>query len=60
MTPAETLEAYGRLTAPDTLQIERLLPGPIERVWSYLTESEKRRKWLASGDMPLTRGRSSR
>lgn len=32
MTPAETLEAYGRLTAPDTLQIERLLPGPIERV----------------------------
>ena len=27
---------YGVLTAPDTLRIERLLPGPIERVWQYL------------------------
>jgi uncharacterized protein YndB with AHSA1/START domain len=56
MTPADTLDAYGTLTAPDTLHIERLLPGPIERVWSYLTESDLRRKWLASGDMPLTKG----
>lgn len=56
MTPADTLDHYGKLIAPDTLHIERLLPGPIERVWSYLTESELRRKWLAAGDMPLTRG----
>lgn len=56
MTPADTLDLYGKLVTPDTLHIERLLPGPIERVWSYLTESDKRRKWLASGDMPLARG----
>ncbi len=56
MTPADTLDRYGKLTAPNTLHIERLLPGPIERVWSWLTDSDLRRKWLASGDMPLTKG----
>jgi hypothetical protein len=45
-------------TAPDTIRIERLLPGPIERVWSYLTQSELRRRWLASGDMDLRPGAS--
>jgi uncharacterized protein YndB with AHSA1/START domain len=39
---------YGVLTAPDTLRIERLLPGPIERVWQYLTDSDKRATWLAA------------
>jgi activator of Hsp90 ATPase-like protein len=29
----------------------RVLPGPIERVWAYLTEPEKREKWFASGPM---------
>jgi uncharacterized protein YndB with AHSA1/START domain len=33
-----------------------MLPGPIERVWSYLTDSEKRGKWLASGEMELEVG----
>lgn len=56
MTLADALDRYGQLTAPDTLKIERLLPGPIERVWSYLTESDLRRKWLAAGEMPLTKG----
>jgi uncharacterized protein YndB with AHSA1/START domain len=47
---------YGTITAPATLTVQRLLPGPIERVWSYLTESDLRRKWLASGDMELKVG----
>lgn len=47
---------FGVITEPATLTIERVLPGPIERVWSYLTESELRRKWLASGDMELKVG----
>ncbi len=42
---------YGVLTAPDTLRIERLLPGPIERVWQYLTDSDKRATWLAAGNI---------
>src|SRR5262245_51894878 len=48
-----TLDAYGVLTEPTTLTIQRLLPGPIERVWEYLTKSDLRRKWLAAGQMDL-------
>src|SRR5512132_2001373 len=51
-----TKDAYGVLVEPTTLKIERVLPGPIERVWSYLTDSEMRRKWLASGEMELAVG----
>jgi len=51
MNRQATPGAFGVLTEPATLTIERLLPGPIERIWSYLTESDMRRKWLASGTM---------
>jgi uncharacterized protein YndB with AHSA1/START domain len=44
-------EAYGALIEPTTLEIQRILPGPIERIWRYLTDSELRRKWLAAGVM---------
>lgn len=56
MTQLATRDAYGVLTEPTTLRIERLLPGPIERVWAYLTESDKRRQWLAAGDMEMRVG----
>ncbi len=32
MTERATPDAYGALTEPATLKIQRLLPGPIERV----------------------------
>ncbi len=41
---------------PSTLKVERLLPGPIERVWAYLTESDKRATWLAAGEFDLRVG----
>jgi uncharacterized protein YndB with AHSA1/START domain len=47
---------YGTITEAGTVRFERLLPGPIERVWAYLTESDKRAKWLAHGDMDLKAG----
>ncbi|ULO25004.1 SRPBCC family protein [Methylocystis sp. SB2] len=56
MTDLATPNAYGALTEPATLTIERLLPGPIERVWAHLTESELRRKWLAAGPMEMKVG----
>ncbi len=46
----------GQRTAPGEIRLERLLPGPIERVWAYLTEPEKRARWLASGPMELSVG----
>ncbi len=49
---------FGTVLAPDTVRIERILPGPIERVWAYLTEADKRRTWLAGGDMELHNGGS--
>jgi uncharacterized protein YndB with AHSA1/START domain len=50
------MNEYGVVTHPDTVRLERLLPGPIERVWVYLTDSKKRGKWLASGPMDLRVG----
>ncbi|MBB3235673.1 SRPBCC family protein [Phyllobacterium endophyticum] len=44
-------DRLGIVTAPRTVRIERLLPGPVERVWAYITESDKRKKWLAQGPM---------
>jgi uncharacterized protein YndB with AHSA1/START domain len=47
---------YGSVPEPGTVHIERLLPGPAERIWAYLTEGDKRRQWLAGGDMKLSHG----
>lgn len=52
----EQMDTYGKITAPNTIRFERLLPGPIERVWAFLSESDKRAKWLASGAMDLRVG----
>jgi uncharacterized protein YndB with AHSA1/START domain len=51
-----TLQADGEILDTQTVRFERLLPGPIERVWAYLSDSEKRRKWLAAGDWDLRVG----
>jgi len=56
MTGLATLDAYGVLTEPATLKIQRRRPGPIERVWAYLTESDLRRQWLAAGEMEMKLG----
>ena len=39
-----------------TVEFVRILPGPIERVWSYLADSDKRRQWLGSGALPARVG----
>ena len=47
---------YAEVLARDTVRIERTLPGPIERVWAYLTEPDKRAQWFAGGPMELKAG----
>ena len=47
---------YATLLVPDTVYLERLLPGPIERVWAHLADGDLRRRWLAAGDMPAHAG----
>jgi uncharacterized protein YndB with AHSA1/START domain len=55
MTPIETT-ASATLIEPGTVKMERLLPGPVERAWAYLTESDKRATWLAAGEFDLRVG----
>lgn len=42
---------YGIFPEPGTIRFERLLPGPPERIWEYLTRSEFKAKWLSAGDV---------
>src|ERR1700733_13906179 len=49
-------EQYGKFTGPAEIRIVRTLPGPIERVWEYLTDSEKRSRWFAGGPMEPRQG----
>ncbi|WP_424931174.1 SRPBCC family protein [Amaricoccus macauensis] len=51
-----TLDPRAEFLDPTSIQLRRTLPGPIERVWAYLTESDLRSKWLASGEMTLEVG----
>ena len=46
----------GTTTEKATVRLERLLPGPIERVWAYLTEADKRATWFAGGTFDLRVG----
>jgi uncharacterized protein YndB with AHSA1/START domain len=47
------MSEFGVVTSTRTVRLERVLQGPIERVWAYLTESDKRGTWLAAGPMEL-------
>ena len=51
---------YGTRIDSHTIRFERDLPGPIERVWAYLTDSDKRATWLYPGDIPSAPGGESR
>lgn len=53
---SKLLDKDGVLLDASTIRFERLLPGPIERVWAYLTESGKRKQWIAAGDFELRNG----
>jgi uncharacterized protein YndB with AHSA1/START domain len=52
----QAMSEFGIVPEARTVRLQRVLPGPIERVWAYLTESEKRGKWLARGPMELRIG----
>lgn len=45
-----TTHEYGTVLESGAVRFERLLPGPIERVWAYLVEGEKRATWFCGGD----------
>lgn len=40
---------HAQFTHRGEVRLMRLLPGPIERVWQYLVDPEKRARWFAGG-----------
>jgi uncharacterized protein YndB with AHSA1/START domain len=47
----------GRVLTESYVRFERLLPGPIERVWDFLTRPERLGQWLLDGSLePRTGG----
>jgi uncharacterized protein YndB with AHSA1/START domain len=51
-----TNENYAKFSSPSELRIVRTLPGPIERVWEYLTDPEKRSRWFCGGQLEQRAG----
>src|SRR3546814_15566626 len=49
-TTSPTEASYAVVSDTDTVRLQRTLPGPIERVWQYITDAGLRRQWLAGGD----------
>jgi uncharacterized protein YndB with AHSA1/START domain len=47
---------HGQLHKETMVRFERTLPGPIERVWDFLTSSEHLGKWLVAGTIEPREG----
>lgn len=49
-------DQLGTFTGPGEVRLVRTLPGPIERIWEYLTDPVKRARWFAGGPMEPKQG----
>src|SRR5262245_23813357 len=56
MNDLSSHDSYGILGEAATLIFQRFLPGPVERIWTSLTDSAERRRWLAAGTMEMRVG----
>ena len=50
------MSEYGSVIEKGSVRFERVLPGPVERVWEYLTDPKLRSSWLAEGVLDLRVG----
>jgi uncharacterized protein YndB with AHSA1/START domain len=44
------MEKLADFLSSDSLRVERTLPAPPERVWSYIVDANKRTRWFCAGD----------
>lgn len=51
---------YGEILENGALKFTRLLPGPIERVWDWVINPEKRKEWFCGGEWPCRKGAGAR
>lgn len=49
MTTPNQNDTHADFPVHGELRIIRLLPGPIDRVWAFLTDPEKRARWFCGG-----------
>lgn len=49
-------QLHGQFRGRGEVRLVRILPGPIERVWTYLVDPEKRARWFAGGPMEPRQG----
>jgi uncharacterized protein YndB with AHSA1/START domain len=47
---------HGRRLDDTTLQFERILDAPIEKVWAFIADGEKRARWFCGGAWDLRPG----
>ena len=52
----KTNDQLGDFKNQGEVRIVRTLPGPVERIWEYLTDPEKRARWFAGGPMEPKKG----
>jgi len=50
------MDNFGERIDEHTVRFERLLPGPVEKIWAYLTDGQKRGEWFAAGPLPAKVG----
>lgn len=48
-TPPFDNESLAQFPSPGEVRLVRLLPGPIERIWDFITDPEKRARWFCGG-----------
>jgi len=50
------MDNFGQFVDAHTVRFERILPGPLEKIWAYLVDGKKRGEWFAAGDLPAKVG----
>jgi uncharacterized protein YndB with AHSA1/START domain len=45
----EMMTEYAQAVGKDAIRISRLLPGPLEKIWAYIVDPEKRSRWCCAG-----------
>jgi uncharacterized protein YndB with AHSA1/START domain len=56
MSPVGPVSSNGQFGKAPMVRFERMLPGPIERVWEFLTTTERLPAWFGNGTIEPRQG----